>query len=343
MHPRRFIVVLVILLASAVSLGCNSSTSNSSSTTTAGAPAAVGAAAPRATAAAAAIPLPSAAAIMSPTPVAAFYPLTVKRSDGKTLVIKSQPKRIISLSAGTTEIFYAIGAQSQLVATDKYSDYPEEAKSTTKLDAFRPSPEAITGLTPDLIVIPDNQKQIVETLDGLGAPVLYLTVPGSIVDLLQQIQFYGDVTGHPAEAQKVAAGMRARIDTVQRKLADLQKGPRTYHEVDAKLYSAAPNSFVGDLYTLLQAQNIIPRGDKPYPQVSQEFIVSMDPEVIVLADAAFGETVDNVKARSGWAAISAVQNSRVFAIDDNLVSRPGPRIVDGLETLAKLLYPDRFQ
>src|SRR5436853_5383482 len=115
--------------------------------------------------------------------------MTVKRSDGKDLVIKSQPKRIVSLSAGTTEIFYAIGSQGQLVATDKYSDYPEAAKNTTKLDAFRPSPEAIAALTPDLVVIPDNQKQIVETLDGLGIPTLYLTVPASLKELLQQIQF----------------------------------------------------------------------------------------------------------------------------------------------------------
>ncbi|MHB8574863.1 MAG: ABC transporter substrate-binding protein [Dehalococcoidia bacterium] len=275
------------------------------------------------------------------TPATSF-PLTVKRSDGKDLVIKAQPKRLISMSAGTTEIFYAIGAQAQLVATDTYSDYPAEAAKTAKLDAFRPSSEAIAGLQPDLVVIPDDQQQIVEQLDGLNIPTLYLKVPASIAELLQQMQFYGDVTGHPLEAQRVAAGMRSRIDAINRKLTDVTHGPRVYHELDPKLFSVAPDSFVGDLYTVLKAQNIVPMGDKPYPQITQEFIIAKDPEVIVIADAPSGETPETVKGRAGWAGISAVKNARVYTIDTNLVSRPGPRIVDGLETLAKMLYPDRF-
>lgn len=323
---RRTALSLLIAVVAAVWLACTGS--NTANNGLAGLPSVSGT-------------RPSLPVRSTATPVTAF-PLTVKRSDGKNLVLKSAPKRIISLSAGTTEIFYAIGAQSQIVATDKYSDYPTAAKSTTKLDSFKPSSEAIAGVSPDLVVIPDDQQQIVETLDGLGISVLYLKVPGSLQETLQQIQFYGDITGHPGEAQRVAAGMRARLDAVQRKLTGVQQGPRFYHELDPKLFTAAANSFVGDLYTTLKAQNIVAAGDKPYPQITQEYIIAKDPEVIVLADTEFGESVDTVKGRPGWSAISAVKNGRVYGIDTNLVSRPGPRIVDGLEALAKMLYPDRF-
>jgi iron complex transport system substrate-binding protein len=270
------------------------------------------------------------------------YPLTVRRSDGKSLTIKAPPRRIASLSAGTTEILYAIGADQQIAATDKYSDYPEAAKKTPKLDGFNPSVEAVAAVAPDLVVMIDNPNNVVQALDGLGISVLYLKVPTSVAELLQQIQFYGDVTGHPTQAQRVAASIRARLDAVQRKVAGVQQGPRVYHELDPKLFTAAPSSFVGDLYTLLKAQNIAPAGDKPYPQLTQEQIIANDPEVIVLADAVGGESADTVKARPGWGAISAVKNNRVYSIDGDLVSRPGPRIADGLEALAKILYPERF-
>jgi iron complex transport system substrate-binding protein len=115
-----------------------------------------------------------------------------------------------------------------------------------------------------------------------------------------------------------------------------------YHEVDPKLISAAPGSFIGDLYTILKAQNIVPPGSQPYPQLTQEFIISMDPELIIVGDTVSGETPNSVKGRPGWSGISAVKTDRVYAIDTNLISRPGPRIVDALESLAVLLYPDRF-
>ncbi|HZU76871.1 MAG TPA: ABC transporter substrate-binding protein [Dehalococcoidia bacterium] len=290
-----------------------------------------------------AAPSAGTAATSTPTPTAATFPITVHASDGKDFVIKAPPKRIASLSAGTTEILYAIGAGAQVVATDKYSNYPAAAQNTPKLDGFNPSAEAIAGVQPDLVLLTDDPKQIEETLNGLGIPALWLSVPSSIQATLQQIQLYGDITGHSAEARRVVAGMQTRLQAVQQKLAGVPQGPRVYHELDPTLFSVAPNSFVGDLYTLLKAQNIVPAGDKPYPQVTQEFIIAQDPQVIILADEASGVTPDSVRARPGWDAISAVKNGKVYTVDPDVVSRPGPRIVDAVETLAKLLYPDRFQ
>ena len=273
---------------------------------------------------------------------AVTYPLTVQRSDGKSITIEAAPQRIASLSPGATEVFYAIGAGPQLIATDMQSDYPVEAARTTKLDAFQPNLEAIAGVEADIIFLANNQDNVVEALDALGKTVLYVEVPDDLAGVIEQVRLLGRVTGHVDEGEALAEKMEARIKAVQDKLAGVTAGPRVFHELDNTLFTAAPDSFVGDLYSILKAQNIAAGAPTPYPQLTQEEVIARDPEVIVLADEEFGETPDAVKARPGWSAISAVKNDRIYGVDPDIVSRPGPRVVDGLEQLARLLYPERF-
>jgi iron complex transport system substrate-binding protein len=276
------------------------------------------------------------------TQPSAAFPVTIQRSDGREISIDKAPGRIASLSPGATEILFAIGAGESVIASDNMSDYPAEAKETIKLDAFQPSTEAIVGVDADLIIVANNQDNVVEALDGLGEAVLYLTVPDNIEGVLEQIRLFGRVTGHEGEAEELASALETRIEAVEAKLADVDQGPRIYHELDNTLFTAAPDSFVGDLYNLLKAQNIAAGADNPYPQLTQEVIIERDPEVIILADEAYGETPETVKSRPGWDVISAVKNDRVQGIDPDAVSRPGPRVVDALEELARILYPDRF-
>src|SRR3990170_2342815 len=277
-----------------------------------------------------------------PTAAAVTYPFTVERSDGKTITLDAAPRRIASLSPGATEIFYAIGAGPQVVATDLQSDYPPEAQNTARLDAFQPNVEAIVGVEADLVFLANNQDNVVQALDALGKPVLYLEVPDDLAGVIEQVRLLGRVTGHVDEAEALAEKMEARVSEVRSKLADVTTGPRVFHELDNTLFTAAPDSFVGDLYTILKAQNIAAGASSPYPQFTQEEIIARDPEVIILADEEFGETPDKVKARPGWSAISAVKSDRIYGVDPDIVSRPGPRVVDGLEQLARLLYPERF-
>jgi iron complex transport system substrate-binding protein len=151
------------------------------------------------------------------------------------------------------------------------------------------------------------------------------------------------MTDHVQEAEELVADMQDRVDAVEEALADVEQGPRIFHEVDATLYTAAPDSFVGGLYKILKAQNIAAGADQPFPQLTQEVIIERDPEVIILADGGYGESPDTVRARAGWGNISAVGNDRIFVIDPDIVSRPGPRCVDALEALAAYLYPERFE
>jgi iron complex transport system substrate-binding protein len=282
------------------------------------------------------------AVVPEPTAAATDFPVTVTRSDGRELTIAAAPQRIASLSPAATEVLYAVGAGPQIVATDLQSDYPPEAANTSKLDAFQPNLEAIAAVEADLIIIASNQDNVVEALDGLGETVLFLEVPDTIDGVMEQVQLLARVSGRARAGERLAQELKGRIESVTRRLADVHEGPRVYHELDNTFFTVAPNSFVGDFYNLLKARNIAEGAPTAYPQLSQEEILDRDPEVIILADADAGESPQTVKARPGWGVINAVKNDRIYVVDPDLVSRPGPRVADGLEQLARFLYPEKF-
>ena len=137
--------------------------------------------------------------------------------------------------------------------------------------------------------------------------------------------------------------LRSRIDAVTAALDDVGQGPRVFFELTSDLYTVAPNTFVGDLLTLAKAQNIAAGAESPFPQLSAEAVVDADPEIVLLPDGELaGESLETVCARPGWDVISACTSERVHAFDGDLTSRPGPRVVDGLELIVRLLYPERF-
>lgn len=278
------------------------------------------------------------------------FPLTVKRSDGAALTISQPAKKIVSMSPGATEILYAIGAQDALVAVDKNADYPDGAKNfPTKIDAYEPNIEAVAALSPDLVILPGDNGGILAKLDGLKIPVLYQDLDKdvrTIDDVLGQIALLGQITGHGGNAQKLVQSLSKRVDAVKQAMQGVpsQSTPSVYHELDATYYTASTGTFIGSLYEILHMRNIAKDGGGvAYPQLTQEAIIAGNPGVIVLADEAYGVTVESVKGRPGWSAIDAVAKDKIIAIDPNLISRPGPRIVDALEELARKIYPTRFQ
>jgi iron complex transport system substrate-binding protein len=286
----------------------------------------------------------SATPAVTSTAAASAYPLSVPASDGRTVTLSRRPERILSLSPGQTETLFAIGAGGQVVATDRFSDFPEAARALPKVEYTNPNVEAIVALRPDLVTAAVRQRALVPLLEQAGLKVLLLEEPGTVAGVIERIRLLGKVTDHTAQAEELAASLQARVTAVTQKVAGVGAGPRVYHEIDPKLYSASPSSFVGDLYTLLKAQNIAAGAGTAFPQLSAEAIIAADPEVIVLGDGMFpGGTVDDVRRRPGWSTISAVKNNRLYALEDSLVSRPGPRVVDGLEQVARLLYPDLFR
>ena len=264
------------------------------------------------------------------------FPLRIPQSDGQTLVLEKAPRRIVSLSAAATEVLCAIGAGDSLAAVDKYANCPAGSKARPEIDSFQPSLEAIAALQPDLVYVFSDQGGIVGALRGIGVPVLFLKPADSIAGVLENIALLGRVTERAPEAASIVDAMQKRRDGVTSRLASVNRGPRAFHELSPDYYTVRNDTFTGELYTLLKADNIAAGSATAYPQLSAEVIVARDPEVIILAD---GSLPAEVRARPGWAGVSAVRNNRFCSVDPDLVSRPGPRIIDGLEALAACLYP----
>jgi iron complex transport system substrate-binding protein len=293
-----------------------------------------------------ATPAQTAAGAATPGASSSAFPVQIPRSDGKMLTLDQEPRRIVSLSPGATEIIYALGADGELAAVDKNADFPQGAKDfATKVDAFEPNVEAIAALKPDLVFVATDVNGLVAALDRLSIPVLFsdLNDVTTLEDVYGQISLLGQATGKTSQAAQLVAGLRAREKRVTDMVAGVtgQDAKRVYHEVDDTYYTVSDATFIGDLYRLLKAKNIAgDGGGSPYPQLTQEQIIAADPQVIVLADEAFGTTVDSVKARAGWQNISAVKTGAIYSLDPDIISRAGPRILDALEQLARDLYPE---
>ena len=289
-----------------------------------------------------ATPASPAAPSASPAPTASF-PLTLTDDEGGSLTVSTAPRKIVSLTPGTTEIAFAIGAGSRVVATTDFDDYPAEVKSLPHVATYEAvDVEKIVGLGADLVIAGGNgftKPDAVTRLRALGIPVLVVyakDVPG----VLSDVQLVGQAVGEPARAANLAASMQAGIDQISAATQSLPH-PRTFYELDAtkEIYGPAPNSFVAEMVSLAGGDPIT-TGDPGVFSIPLEKLVAADPEVIVLGDANFGTTPAVVKARPGWGAMSAVKAGLVVPIDDTTVSRPGPRLVEGLRVLALAIHPD---
>jgi iron complex transport system substrate-binding protein len=266
------------------------------------------------------------------------FPLRLADDTGAIIELDSPPDAIVSLSAAHVESLYAIGAGDQLIAGDLFSNCPEAANELEHVDSFSPSVEAITALEPDLVLIFFDPGDLRTSLEAAGIDVFFLNTPESVSGVLDQMELLGQLTGHIVEAGAFVTSMNGSIEQI---VAELPEGeaPSVFHEVDNTLFTAGPGSFVGDLYTILKAENIAEATGEAYPQMSNEAVIAAAPDVIILADEAAGESPETVSARPGWDAIPAVEAGEIHPVDPDVVSRPGPRLVEALETLAGLLYP----
>jgi iron complex transport system substrate-binding protein len=264
----------------------------------------------------------------------AAFPVTIDAPGGK-LVLARQPQRIVSMSPTATEMLFAIGAAKQVAAVDSNSNYPQEAPKTN-LSAFEPNIEAIAGYKPDLVVYSDDPGELADGLHKLGIPALKQPAATTLDDTYAQLDQLGRATGHPTEAAQLTATMRGEI---QKLAAAKPAHPLTYyHELDKNLYSATSKTFIGQLYGELGLKNIADAADKDasgYPQLSAEYVIKADPDLIFLADTkCCGQTARTVAARDGWGQLTAVRTGGVVALDDDVASRWGPRVVDFLKTVA---------
>ena len=247
-----------------------------------------------------------------------------------------RPQRIVSLSPTATEILFAIGAGDQVVAVDQFSYYPPEAP-VTDLSGWNPNVEAVLSYEPDLVVISNDANDLVAGLDAVGVKVLVSAAPADFEGGYGAVADIGMAVGRIDEAAVLVADLRAEIDAA---LADAPDVPiRVYHELDNTYFSVSSNSFIGAVYAQMGAINIADEADADgygYPQLTEEYIVEADPELIVITDLV-GYTPEDVAARPGWGDVTAARNANIVVVNSDIASRWGPRLPQFIAAVAEAL------
>ncbi|MEP6680720.1 MAG: ABC transporter substrate-binding protein [Chloroflexota bacterium] len=291
-------------------------------------------------------PRTGASPAISPQP--APTPLTLTDDAGRAVEIPTRTARIVSLAPSNTEIVCALHACDRVVGVTDFDDYPPEVKDRAKVViGAQVDVEKVVAADPDLVLAAGNEltpTKVIEQLTRLGYPVLTL-YPQSLDEVYADIALVGRAIGETDPATALIAQMRARVDSVTKAVAGAER-PRTFYEVsvfEGVIYTAGTGSFLASLVDLAGGEPIT--GDARSTSIALEKLVSADPQVIVLGDSSYDPSITpaSVAARPGWGKMTAVLAGHVLPYShDGVTTRPGPRIVDGLEALARLLHPESF-
>lgn len=272
----------------------------------------------------------------STPPDAGSFPVTVRGVE-----IPDLPQRIVSLSATHTEVLFEIGAGPEIIGTDVFSDYPAAATETEKIDAFNLSVEAVAALDPDLVILSFDPGDAVSGLAALGIPAVLFSAPGpaTLEDVYSEWLDLGVATGHNEEAAALIDQVSSDIEEILAQKPQTLRAFTYFLELDSTLFTAGSGTLLDAVFGMLGLQNIADPADGPFPQLSAEFVIGSDPDFVFLADTVCcGQSAETVAARPGWNKMTAINNGDVIELDDSVVSRWGPRLVDLILTISKEVY-----
>ncbi len=272
--------------------------------------------------------------------------VTITDDLGRTVYINGIPQRIVSHVPSITETIFALGLGEEVVGVSDYCDYPEEAKLKPSIgNYFNPSIENIVALDPDL-VLTDGKSESIKQLDSVGLTYMVLD-PKDIEGIFRGIELLGKVTGTEKKAEELIKNMQKRISYIIARVEDAPR-PRVFYIIDAidlnNPWTAGPGSFIDSLITMAGGENVGAKALGTWAQFSVEQIVSSDPEITILP-AKHGTSFTSpemLREHPAWREITAVKQDRIYFIDGDLVDRTGPRIVDGLEEIARIIHPELF-
>jgi len=281
-------------------------------------------------------------ALVSPSLAA---PLTISDQTGRSLALPSPPRRIVSLVPSVTETLFAIGAQDVLVGVTDFCNYPAAARQKPSVGGMlAPSLETIVVLKPDLVIatIAGNREETFTQLARLKIPV-YVVNPTRLADVLDLISRLGALTSHEAEAARLTASLGARIEAVSRSVAGLRRPRVLYVLWPDPLIVPARATLVSELLVLAGGDSVTAGGGDGYPRYSLEAAVARSPEVIILASHNTGQGPIERDKWERFTELPAVKSGRVYTVSGDLMHRYGPRLVDGLEQLGRLIHPEAFK
>jgi len=276
--------------------------------------------------------------------IANYQSMTFIDDYGRSIELDGFPERIISVAPTPTEILFAVGAGELVVGVDDYSDYPPEVDDIPKVGSYELNLEAIIGLQPDLVICSDLVPVAqLETIEAQGIPYMILATR-SFDDVFNDIMLVGSITDHFTEASALVNSLKERVEAITDiTLAEGVPHPRIYLEY-YPMWTFGAGSFGQELIKLAGGINIAENVSAEYTVIADEFVVAQDPEIIIYTVGPMTTTVaQNIYSRPGWDQIDAIANGQVYSMDDDLVSLYGPRLVDGLEELAKLIHPELFE
>lgn len=261
---------------------------------------------------------------------------------GRTVSVISKPNRIISLAPNLTEILFAIGLDERIVGVTSYCDFPAAALTKERVgDTLLPNPEKIIGLKPDLVLVTTSSQleSLTQQLDNLSIPV-YVTNPRTTRDIVGTIRLLGEVTGQAQSANELADGMQNRIQRIEERTKQLPRVRVLYILQLNPLIVPGRGTFLNDLINLAGGESISGLEVTDYPQFSRETVLARSPEVILLPSGHSDASSEQDELRRLFRNTPAVRAARVVTVSADLVDRPGPRIVDGLEQVAQALHPE---
>ncbi|WP_338471470.1 ABC transporter substrate-binding protein [Niallia sp. XMNu-256] len=273
------------------------------------------------------------------------FPVTIKDALDQEIVIEKKPERIISLIPSNTEIAFELGLGDEIIGVSNFDNYPEEAAKKEKIGDQTLNLEKIFSLKPDLILSHHSamgvSSEVIQQLKDAGITVLTVNDAKTFTEVYDSIELIGKSTGTSEEAEQLVSDMQTKLEEIQGKTADIKEKKKVYVEIDPTLFAAGKNTFIDEMLTLINAENMVTEPD--WPQLDQEAIIAANPDVIITTYGGYIEGAgDQVLSREGWQDINAIKNKQVVDVDSDKVTRPGPRIVEGVEELAKAIYPEVF-
>ncbi len=272
----------------------------------------------------------------------AVFPLTVTDSSGRTVTFEKMPEKLVSAVPSNTEIIYALGKGNQLVGVSVYCNYPEEALSVNKIGDYNgPNLELIIDSKPDVFFAAWLSEEVLAQLEGAGIPVMLIN-PTNLEETYQSIQDIGDIIGSSKEAEELIGSMRGKQENIMQITKGYQAKTVFYEIWHDPLMTVGPGSFINELITMSNGINIAQDAESAYPEYSLELLISKNPQVYMTSDDGF-KTPEDIFGRAGYENIEAIRNGQVFMLHPDITSRPGPRIIDGLEMIAKAIHPEAFE
>jgi iron complex transport system substrate-binding protein len=293
--------------------------------------------------------LPATAAF-EPSPTPQVEAIRLTDGLGREIILDQPAQQIVSLAPSNTEILYAVGAGDQVIGRDEFSDFPNAAQEVTSIGGGygELNMETIVSLEPDLVLAADlTPPEQIEAIEKLGLTVYALPNPVTLDGMYENLITVGQLTGHSQAAEQLVESLKNRVAAVEAKVSQAEEYPLVFYELDNTdpdaPWTAGPNTFINTLITMAGGTNLGGSMQDAWTQVSVEELLVQNPDMIILGDATWGGvTPQDVQARESWSGMQAVQAGKIYTFDDNLVSRPGPRMVDGVEAFAKLFHPELF-